>query len=33
MPDNSGFMMAAYITLGVLYSGYAVWLVARGRKR
>jgi hypothetical protein len=33
VPDNSGFMVAAYVALGVLYCGYAVWLVARGRKR
>jgi len=32
MPENTGFMVAAYVVLGVLYSGYAVWLVWRGRK-
>ena len=32
MPDNSGFMVAAYVAAAVLYGGYAVWLVWRGKK-
>ncbi len=31
MPDNQGFMVAAYVVLGVLYGGYAVWLLRRRR--
>ena len=30
-PDNSGFMVAAYTVLGVLYLGYVVWVLGRGR--
>jgi hypothetical protein len=32
MPDNSGFMVAAYTVVAVLYVGYAVWLLRRGRR-
>jgi len=30
-PDNSGFMVAAYVALGVLYLGYALWVLRKGR--
>ena len=33
MPENSGFMVAAYVVVAVLYGGYALWLLARGRTR
>jgi len=33
VPENSGFMVAAYVALGVLYSSYALWLVVRGKRR
>lgn len=29
MPDNAGYMWAAYIALGVLYAGYALYLFRR----
>lgn len=29
MPDNQGFMIAAYVILAVLYGGYALWLLKR----
>ncbi len=29
-PDNSGFMIAAYVILGVLYLGYTVWVLRQG---
>ena len=32
MPDNRGFMVAAYVVAAVLYGGYALWLWSRGRK-
>jgi hypothetical protein len=32
MPDNGGFMVAAYTVAAVLYVGYALWLLRRGRK-
>ena len=32
MPENRGFMVAAYVVAGVLYVGYALWLWNRGRK-
>ena len=31
MPENSGYMEAAYVILAVLYGGYAVRLWWRGR--
>jgi len=31
-PDNSGFMIAAYVVLGVLYGGYVVWVLRKGRR-
>lgn len=33
MPENNGFMVAAYVVAAVLYGGYALWLVVRGKKR
>jgi hypothetical protein len=30
-PDNSGFMVAAYVVLALLYGGYALWVLRRGR--
>lgn len=30
-PDNGGFMVAAYVALGVLYAGYVVWVLRKGR--
>jgi hypothetical protein len=33
VPDNGGFMVAAYVVAAVLYGGYAVWLLGRGSKR
>lgn len=32
MPENSGYMIAAYVVAGILYGGYAAWLWIRGRK-
>jgi hypothetical protein len=32
MPENTGFMIAAYIIVGILYGGYAAWLLLRGRR-
>jgi hypothetical protein len=29
MPENTGFMIAAYCVLGVLYVGYAVYLLLK----
>jgi hypothetical protein len=31
MPDNQGYMVAAYIVLAVLYGGYAAWLLRKKR--
>ena len=31
MPDNSTFMVAAYIAAAIIYGGYAVSLVVRRR--
>ncbi len=31
-PENGGFMIAAYVVVGVIYLGYAVSLVLRARK-
>lgn len=31
MPENHGYMVAAYVALAILYGGYAVWLLVRGR--
>ncbi len=33
MPDNSAYMVAAYIVAGVLYGGYSLWLYLKGRKQ
>jgi hypothetical protein len=32
MPDNHGFMVAAYTVAAVIYLAYAVWLLRRGKK-
>lgn len=32
MPENTGFMIAAYVITTLLYFGYAVFLFLRGRK-
>ena len=32
MPENTGYMIAAYVILGLLYGGYTLWLVGRGKK-
>lgn len=29
MPENTGFMIAAYVVLGVLYVGYAGYLLRK----
>jgi hypothetical protein len=29
VPENSGYMVAAYVVAAVLYVGYAVWLLSR----
>ena len=31
MPENTGYMIAAYVVLGLLYGGYTIWLLNRGR--
>ena len=31
MPDNAGFMFAAYIAAALVFGGYVVSLVARAR--
>lgn len=33
MPDNGGFMVAAYIAAAVIYAAYTVHLVRKGLKR
>ena len=33
MPDNSAFMVAAYVVAGVLYGGYALYLWRRGKTK
>lgn len=33
MPDNGEFMVAAYVIAAVLYLGYGVWLLMRGKGR
>jgi len=30
-PQNGGYMVAAYVIAAVLYVGYAVWLLTRGK--
>ncbi len=32
MPENSGYMVAAYVVAAVLYAGYALWLWRRGKR-
>ena len=31
MPDNGGFTLAAYVAAAVIYLGYAVYLLRKGR--
>jgi hypothetical protein len=33
MPENTGYMIAAYAILGVLYVGYAGYLLLRGKRQ
>jgi len=33
MPENGGFMVAAYVAAAVIYIAYAVYLVRRGLKK
>ncbi len=33
MPDNSGYMVAAYVVAAVLYGGYTLYLWRRGGRR
>lgn len=33
MPDNSGFLYAAYVVAGVIYLGYTISLLLRARRR
>jgi hypothetical protein len=32
VPENSGYMVAAYVVAAVLYAGYALWLWRRGKR-
>ena len=32
-PANGGYAVAAYVIAAVLYLGYAVWLLGRGREK
>jgi len=32
VPDNSGYMVAAYIVAAVLYTSYTFWLYLKGRR-
>jgi hypothetical protein len=32
VPDNGGYMVAAYLIAGALYAGYALRLWLRGRR-
>jgi len=32
-PDNSGYMVAAYVIVAVLYGGYTAWLLTRGSRK
>ncbi len=33
MPDNGGFMVAAYVAAAVIYLAYSVYLVRKGRTK
>lgn len=33
MPENGGFTVAAYVAAAVIYLGYAIYLVRKGRAR
>jgi hypothetical protein len=32
-PDNGQYLLAAYLVAGVVYLGYALWLVRRGGRQ
>jgi hypothetical protein len=32
VPENSGYMVAAYVVAALLYAGYALWLWRRGKR-
>ncbi len=32
MPENTRYMVAAYVIVALLYGGYSAWLLWRGRK-
>jgi len=32
MPETGGFMVAAYVAAAVIYLGYTVYLLAKGRR-
>jgi len=32
-PDNGQYLFAAYLVAGVVYLGYTLWLVRRGRRQ
>ena len=32
MPENTGYMIAAYTIAAVLYGGYALYLLVKGKK-
>lgn len=31
MPDNGGYMVAAYVIAAVIYAGYALWVLKKDR--
>ena len=32
-PQNGGYMVAAYVIAAVLYVGYSVWLLRKGKAK
>jgi hypothetical protein len=32
VPENSAYMVAAYLVVGALYGGYSLWLYVKGKK-